>query len=201
MRLKRIVRFISWLFQAFLLLVCLTAIFLWLWSYHSGWREESAYIWEKLGEKNYRFIYFAAEPGAAWFGVDQIHFNRWDLGGAGQSMQTGPTIDGISTPFRGGLIEPWTLAHGKLSARGKLAWWRDAQQGSWGDFHNWAIAAPFWLIVLVSGVPPALGLGFAIKRKRELQRRSRVGLCPKCGYDLRATPTRCPECGWPTIKE
>jgi hypothetical protein len=45
---------------------------------------------------------------------------------------------------------------------------------------------------------PVLALGlFLLVRRRTRSPRSH-GKCRKCGYDLRATPDRCPECGEPT---
>lgn len=52
-------------------------------------------------------------------------------------------------------------------------------------------AFPAWLLPILFSILPARWLT-ALKRRRRVQR---LGLCPACGYDLRASPERCPECG------
>jgi hypothetical protein len=47
----------------------------------------------------------------------------------------------------------------------------------------------------VLGVLPAGRLAARVRGVMLDRRRAREGLCPSCGYDLRATPERCPECG------
>ena len=83
--------------------------------------------------------------------------------------------------------------------------WPDGTPGFWGfvaerdqrgqDAYR-AVAIPLWALAALFAIPPAMGI-WARARRRAAQR---LGLCPVCNYDLRATPDRCPECGTPASK-
>ncbi|HEY7091010.1 MAG TPA: hypothetical protein VH518_23135, partial [Tepidisphaeraceae bacterium] len=50
---------------------------------------------------------------------------------------------------------------------------------------------PYWSILVLSSIVPAIW----VYRRLRAGRRTQAGHCANCGYDLRATPDRCPECG------
>jgi hypothetical protein len=58
--------------------------------------------------------------------------------------------------------------------------------------HVFAIGAPYWLLSALTAVGP---VAWVVQSVRRRQRERRKGFCSHCGYDLRATPDRCPECG------
>ena len=95
---------------------------------------------------------------------------------------------------------PWAgyWAFGGRTAIVNYWWWRP-------DHHlmglGWEatglrtyLVIPFWFLIILSLILPARWLQWHLRRRRRL----RMGLCPECAYDLRASPERCPECGVPT---
>ena len=68
----------------------------------------------------------------------------------------------------------------------------------WNGERGVGIMAADWFLVLLTALLPLVwGWKWTVNsvRRRVRARRSRLGLCVRCAYDLRGTPGQCPECG------
>jgi hypothetical protein len=84
--------------------------------------------------------------------------------------------------FEAEAIEPYEI-RGGLNGEKAIITWRKLRYSG--------VAAPAWFIAMLAAILP---VHWVCQWKRK-DRRVKAGLCRKCGYDLRATPERCPECG------
>jgi len=114
-------------------------------------------------------------------------------------------------------IEEWVASY-RVSVRLETSdqWWIDSSRGmlklvvlpgppgsvnaatDWVPFAHAFLyprfQIPHWMVVGVTGILP-LYWPVVFYRRKKMKGRMEGGLCLACGYDLRATPGRCPECG------
>ena len=94
--------------------------------------------------------------------------------------------------FSTGIPEPLSYHEGILRAmftiRRETFWRRPF------TYDSIRVTVPLWPLTLLT-LLPALRFARYKYHERITRRRIRRGCCVVCGYDLRATPDRCPECG------
>jgi hypothetical protein len=169
------------------LAIALAALVLWpLSSRHPSGFGHAAVIEARDG-----FTYRATEGG-------------WDRGVAWLGWATGPAVDPAA--HEDGEVPEglgWHVAPKFLRPPGR--WPRSAKRGPgdrlahfrWSEF-RWTrsdfsgVTAPLVMIAMATGAWPIVSIA---RRRRRVRRWRRLGCCPHCGYDCRATPDRCPECG------
>ena len=67
--------------------------------------------------------------------------------------------------------------------------------GRWTSGRYRILVITYWAILATAALLP---VHWWLARRRSRARKVR-GQCPACEYDLRATPGRCPECGWAAV--
>jgi len=172
------------LLTALSLLLCVTTCVLWVRSYVAN-----DVLW---GDKA-----TAVMPPA----VDRRMFTA-ESGRGGLLFHTGRIITADPRIFAGPPTGRWVIQMGRAQVNSVPA--RQTQYLGFA-FHirhfkdaltaNSSVMAviPYWFIALGAAVPPAVCLRLQSSARRRL--RASRGQCLRCGYDLRASPERCPECG------
>jgi hypothetical protein len=181
--------------KGLLLAVCLAAVGMWAfggkWSFAASRVAPSG----SGGVDGNSLVEVAAGMGGAWLEVGEERID--------------PTIpperDGGLRQWLAGrrgwragwetIVPPWARQRWPWTGWGRLGAGRVEMPALGGRYDGWSAGAPLWGIVVASGAWPLTSLALVVRRWRRRRRPARSGLCPACGYDWRATPGRCPECG------
>jgi hypothetical protein len=184
------------------LLLCLATISIWVWSYQHGDRllwtradertgETRAFrvVWGRGGVAIHRRVELNTEPSTNgyWIGEYPLHDSFWT------AWDFVPPLGFHRTPINPPtypLLAPDSRAYQRMHTGWGFQWVVGGSTRPWGFVCLWSVTMPLAVPALVFALP--LVRLFGIVRR---WRRQHKGLCVRCGYDLRATPDRCPECG------
>jgi hypothetical protein len=183
------------------MVLCLATSAMWARSY---WISDSVEYCDQPGKNTdiCRQINIETDPGTVELNCESFEAAKygtgaWHMGLRHNSRSPGSAYDQDMDEY----VSAWLVkTHGAWRHFGILyARWRASApdrdpyqvQGSYEtDLAIW-YGAPTALFALLPGMA---AFGMFTGRRRRRDRRAN-GLCIRCGYDLRSTPKRCPECG------
>jgi hypothetical protein len=159
------------------LLLCVAVVVLWVRSY---WRGDCVSVAVDRLPRGIAEWFVRSNDGVLYFARNDYVINNpgydprpltWDSHEANQVFAS-PSAQARNPHF---VLGPFSLGGGNLSNVTKIAF-----------------TIPHWFPAALAAVVPTIWLA----RSARARRRRRGGFCVRCGYNLRATPGRCPECGW-----
>ncbi len=136
------------------------------------------------------FTYRVAQDSTAT--MNQLDYLHWHPRGVAISTDNVSAIDQMSEWKATYLFMPTTPSRLGFQFAHRQGRYRNT------DWWNLEAAIPYWFPGLLFAVPVLIRASGFWKKKHSHP----TGQCAACGYDLRATPDRCPECGTiPTKKK
>ena len=125
-----------------------------------------------------------AGNGAGGIALLEFHASSSDIDSPGQPLGYQRRR---RRPQYAGMPPEWeSVLHGP-----GFAWFAQESNPYGGQQGMYGVIVPAWFVLMLLAAFPTARLLLYLRRGR----RHRAGLWPACGYDLRATPGRCPECG------
>jgi hypothetical protein len=189
---RKALRVFFWMIKGVLLLIALAALVMWpvscgrlmslsatkftTWLHYQEFRSYRVGGWDGHLTVGRASRHSTDESNINWFVAQVQGFGeRWRF--RATSGKLAPNLGPVY--YRRGPIRYHSYRHGVAA---------DLQVGA-------EVAIPCWLVALAAGAWPFTSIAFTFHRRIQLRRAAREGLCTSCGYDLRASPERCPECG------
>jgi hypothetical protein len=170
------------------MLLCVATVVLWVRSY----RVHDAVAWAEAGA-----LYHTLDSGwgrIAWKRAEPCPYDlpaQWRsegirISGAQVWLSTPTVLDSNGHSW----MQPANDEHGKFLIAGPS----DIAIPT-----RWTLVE-YWILLLCTAGLPLAFVGMRVRERLRKHCLRRAGYCLTCGYDLRATPDRCPECGTVPIK-
>jgi hypothetical protein len=192
---RRLARHLFTFLSAVSLLLCMAVCVLWVRSYAA--KEWLTYQKTEPSNRLWWKFTLVSCPGQLYIGFGRVDFNGDGLAERYQDSTRNP--EGFWYLRQPPESQWGQFPQGFKPTRADEVLGRLGFQFILSDVHRWPAGAlsfrrafiPYWFVTMMTVVLPFMWW----RRRHRRPIRVRGHRCVNCGYDLRATPDRCPECG------